>query len=111
MASGSSNDDNGATLRPTQIPYSVATFSGYTSATSSLPGSGAVTPRTPGFVAEANERTALLDEGQRDLGTAEEGVQGSQGGKFLPEVSDLATMGSRSLSGRMRVGILWLEKC
>ena len=85
--STSPDDSSQSTLRPTRTPYSVATFSGYTSATSSLPGSGAVTPRTAGFVeVEAGERTALLGEGRRDIGDAEEAIQ--TGGKLSVEASE-----------------------
>lgn len=55
-------------------PYSTQSISGYASVTSSLPGSGAVTPRTPAFPeSEPGEHTALLGEGRRDIGEAEEG--------------------------------------
>ncbi|TBU22922.1 sulfate anion transporter [Dichomitus squalens] len=61
-------------LGPPQHGYNVQTLSGYGSTTSSLPASGAVTPRTPGLVGlEVGERTALLREG-RDPGEAEAGV-------------------------------------
>ncbi|RDX40417.1 sulfate anion transporter [Lentinus brumalis] len=61
------------TLRPAHISYSTQTLSGYGSAMSSLPGSGAVTPRTPGYAdGEVGERTALL-EGREDIREVEAG--------------------------------------
>ncbi|KAI0740680.1 sulfate anion transporter [Earliella scabrosa] len=64
MASASNKDELLSTPPRTQ------TLSGYGSAMSSVPGSGAVTPRTAGFSdIEAGERTALLGEG--DIGQAE----------------------------------------
>ena len=71
-----STDD---TIRPSHFEYSTRTLSGYGSAMSSLPGSGAVTPRTPGYMdAEVSERTALL-EGRpgRDISEAEAGSRSS----------------------------------
>ncbi|KAI0333331.1 sulfate anion transporter [Cubamyces sp. BRFM 1775] len=72
-----------STLRP----YNTRTLSRYGSATSSirgtysLPGSGAMTPRTPGIPAdEDGERTALLNEHPRVLDDVEEGETGSQKG-------------------------------
>ena len=72
-------NDNKTSLTPSQQPYNVATLSGYASVTSSLPGSGAVTPRTPAFVpAEVGERTALLSG---NIGDAEEAIQTGSGGE------------------------------
>ncbi|KAH9910992.1 sulfate anion transporter [Epithele typhae] len=79
-SSGHSKDDSDKTLRPPQLPYNVATLSGYASVSSSLPGSGAVTPRTPGMYVgpEAGETTALL--GARTIGDAEAAGQARREG-------------------------------
>ncbi|KAI0710290.1 sulfate anion transporter [Cerioporus squamosus] len=76
-----STDD---TLRPSHIGYSTQTLSGYGSAMSSLPGSGAVTPRTPGYVdGQVSERTALL-EGRGDINEAEAASGSSLGSDGRP---------------------------
>ncbi|KAH9888425.1 sulfate anion transporter [Cubamyces lactineus] len=84
-AAGGGSDAN--MLRPSQGPYNTRTLSRYGSATSSirgtysLPGSGAMTPRTPGIPAdEDGERTALLSEHASGLDDVEEGETRSQKG-------------------------------
>ncbi|KAI0667113.1 sulfate anion transporter [Trametes maxima] len=68
------------TLKLAQGAYNTRTLSGYGSAASSiragysLPGSGAMTPRTPGIpIHEDGEHTALLGEDERGLTDVEEG--------------------------------------
>ncbi|KAI8978222.1 sulfate anion transporter [Trametes punicea] len=81
---------DGNTLMPPQGPYTTRTLSGYGSAASSIramynsvPGSGTMTPRTPGIPADADgERTALLGEHPRALAEAEEGE------RRLPKASE-----------------------
>ncbi|EIW54017.1 sulfate anion transporter [Trametes versicolor FP-101664 SS1] len=72
-----SHDADSSTLKP----YNTRTLSGYGSATSSLramytsvPGSGAMTPRTPGIPSgQDGERDPLLDARVRDVGEVEAG--------------------------------------
>ncbi|KAI0657719.1 sulfate anion transporter [Cubamyces menziesii] len=82
-ASAMAQGSDASTLRP----YNTRTLSRYGSATSSirgtysLPGSGAMTPRTPGIPAdEDGEHTALLGEHSRGLSEIEEGETQSQKG-------------------------------
>ena len=71
---------DGSTKKPSQPPYNTRTLSGYGSATSSLramysiPGSGAMTPRTPGVpTGEDGEYAPLLGQLGRGAGEVEEG--------------------------------------
>ncbi|KAJ2986195.1 hypothetical protein NUW54_g9868 [Trametes sanguinea] len=78
---GTNADDNA--LRLPQETYNTRTLSGYASATSSIramynsiPGSGTMTPRTPGIPVDADgERTPLIGEQHRGLDEAEEGAR------------------------------------
>ncbi|KAI0764375.1 sulfate anion transporter [Trametes elegans] len=76
----SAGADDAPTPRASRAPYHTHTLSGYGSRASSihagysLPGSGAMTPRTPGIPAgEDGERAALLGETERAPGEVEAG--------------------------------------
>ncbi|KAI1788302.1 sulfate anion transporter [Ganoderma leucocontextum] len=65
--------------QPPTPQFNIESFSGYGSTTSSLPGSGAVTPRTTAFTdAHYGERAALLPDAHRDPAEAEAGGSGSK---------------------------------
>ena len=75
-----SSSRNPNLLKVRHYGYDIRTLSGYGSAASSLPGSGAVTPRVPDIVdPEVGERTALLDEGHDNLREAEAGTSTTKG--------------------------------
>ena len=63
--------------------FTIESFSGYGSTASSVPGSGAVTPRTTLFAdAHHDERAALLPGAHGDPAEAEAGGSGSKGELF-----------------------------
>ena len=76
--SSGSTADQGSTPQ-----FNIESFSGYGSTVSSLPGSGAVTPRTTVFAdAHPDERAALLPGVHGDPAEAEAGGSGSKGEPF-----------------------------
>ena len=76
-------DPHGSTSKPDQPStpqFNIESFSGYGSTASSLPGSGAVTPRTTVFVdPHYDERAPLLPDPHGDPAEAEAGSSGSKG--------------------------------
>ncbi|PIL32730.1 transporter [Ganoderma sinense ZZ0214-1] len=82
-------DPHGSSTKADQPPtsqFNIESFSGYGSTASSLPGSGAVTPRTTAFAdPHYDERTALLPDPQ-DPAEAEAGGSGSKAPLGLPPI-------------------------
>ncbi len=83
--------------QPSTPQFNIESLSGYGSTASSLPGSGAVTPRTTAFAdPHFGERAALLPDPYRDPAEAEAGGSGSKG----KHIEVFSVLGRRTLCGR-----------